>query len=111
MADGKPFSAWGWSPDERFLTGTPSSGPGVYIYSIEDGEFRRIVEEGRGPTEFLPDGEHILYERDDEIWVTAVDGSLNRRLFGDADTLSGYAEGYVYYVNRDTRSDIWLLGE
>jgi WD40 repeat protein len=111
MESGVRFFASAWSPDGRFTAGVPVSGKGIYVYSIEDRSYRRISEDGSPPIHYLPGGKALVFMRRGEILFATLDGAVSKPAFRSvASGLAGVAEGFIYYVTRDTESDIWLLG-
>jgi len=93
-----------WSPDSSSIVYT--SGPGSTTGSnsgMSGSVTNRIKADGTdwtslggwGGPEYLPDGEHILYQ-DNVMWMMRPDGSDARPVNAKAMDLSEFAQGYAY---------------
>jgi Tol biopolymer transport system component len=69
-----------WSPRKDQIV-FERTGRGIWSVSPLGGTARRIIEHGRNAS-FSPDGSHLVFERDREIWTARADGSSQQPLRG-----------------------------
>ena len=119
LSDGEEsFHGRSWSPDgqwlagEGHLVGRSPAFRGVYVLSLEAGQYERLAQAGRSPR-WLSDSRTILFVRSAGTGIRAVD-----RVAGDIQDV--LAEGripvpspddrFIYYQHGSpAEADIWLI--
>lgn len=104
------------APDNNLLIGArvnpDGSSDGIYTYSLNDNEFKKVVDYGSSPhwidgvnkVMFFYKGKVLLYNRKNNA-VKELDPSLNGNFEG-AHALSADQRSF-YYIKRESESDIW----
>jgi len=115
---GHDFSPDSWSPDGTSIAGTLSDGNGpsaVAIYSLEKKKAESIGLDGVFAV-WLPDGRHLLFAKDADLFVCDSTGKNSRKLLSIAPDSFGTQAPFVssdgtaiYYTRSKTESDVWLL--
>ena len=120
MEGGRRFNAGSWSPDGKWLAGTAQEmnsppAPGIHLYSLETGRYRRLTAGGSGAL-WAADNRHLLVWGPQVLeWVDAQTGesrdtgapppdpgrTLGLGLSRDLRTL--------YAVRTVEKSDVWML--
>jgi Tol biopolymer transport system component len=69
------ISGLSWSPDGTRIvfSGFLRDSHGIYVATADGSEIRRLTNAGGDPI-WSPDGGHILFERDNQIWVMPSSG-------------------------------------
>ena len=109
------FVTWSWSPDGKWLAGHGFAGapPGIYVYSFESEEYKKLTDTGGGPR-WLSDNQTLVYNTPGGI--RAVDRVSEVQW----EVLPGPGSGGVVPSPDDNRtlyysfspppeSDIWLI--
>jgi serine/threonine protein kinase/Tol biopolymer transport system component len=104
-----------WNADNVIVFAPTFNGP-IHRVSAAGGRSDTVTALNMGASEnshrfpsFLPDGNHFLYfvrtsaqtQNESSIWVTAMDGSVNKRLF-TCRSQAQYAMGHILYVRDGT---------
>jgi serine/threonine protein kinase/Tol biopolymer transport system component len=104
-----------WNSDNLIVFAPTFNGP-IHSVSAAGGESDTVTALDASSSEnshrfpsFLPDGHHFLYfvrtsaqgKNESSIWVTALDGSVNKRLF-TCRSQAEYASGHILYVRDGT---------
>jgi Tol biopolymer transport system component len=104
-----------WNADNVLVFAPTFNGP-IHRVSAAGGQSDTVTglnidasENSHRFPSFLPDGIHFLYfvrtsaqtQNESSIWVTALDGSVNRRLF-TCRSQAEYASGHILYVRDGT---------
>jgi hypothetical protein len=97
-----------WAPDSATLvyTSNPASTTGSDSGMPAGGGDRQVRTDGTGfrhlpgwgGPEYLPDGQHILYQ-DNELWLMNPDGTDAKRLNPGGMDLSDLAQGFAYIAH------------
>ena len=117
---GSVFIAGSWSPDGKWIAGwahrpdnLPS--PGIYLYSLETGRYRKLTESGSRAL-WAADNRHLLVWGPNSLeWVDARTGES--REVGAAPPDAGRSLGLglspdgrtLYAVHTVEKSEVWLL--
>jgi Tol biopolymer transport system component len=114
LPEGQRFAANAWSPDGKWLAGTPNfSTVGILLYSLTDHRLEQLTDFGEWPV-WLPDGRRLLFvsrgreyyvldtrtKAVSKIWSTLRDTLGPPRLTRDGRTL--------FFQRRVTESDVWV---
>ncbi len=112
-----------WSPDGRELLGVgalPGGGSvtGLFTYSLEDGEYRRVNDEpvsGFPMTEYLKDGSRAIYLHDHVLYLLDLKTEESREVLA-LDPPAGIGHfalssdnKTLYLVSLTADADIWML--
>jgi Tol biopolymer transport system component len=104
-----------WNRDNVIVFAPTFNGP-IHRVSAAGGESDTVTALNREASEnshrfpsFLPDGNHFLYfvrtssqgQNESSIWVSALDGSVNERLF-TCRSQAEYASGHILYLRDGT---------
>jgi len=117
---GNVFTAGSWSPDGKWIAGWAQrpdgqSLPGIYLYSLETGRYRKLTESG-SRVHWVSDNRHLLVWGPGSLeWVDAETGESR-----DAGTAPPEASGSLglglsadrrtlYIVRTVEKSDVWML--
>jgi Tol biopolymer transport system component len=112
-----------WSPDGRELLGfgflaEDMTHTGIFIYSIEKGEYREVNPEPLGPfpsPRYLNDGRRALLRSESILHLLDLEtGELQEVDSKDLNVRVGHFalspdDGTIYYTSGYTDSDIWML--
>ncbi len=111
---GLEFTPNDWSRDGRRLVGqTGSARPGIVVYDLPAGRFRKVADIGEWPV-WLPDGQRVLFvSRGREFHVLDTRTGEDRLVFQVSRdtlgpprlTLDGRA---AFFSRRVTEADVWL---
>jgi serine/threonine protein kinase len=104
-----------WNVDNVIILAPTFNGP-IHRVSAAGGQSDTVTALNMEASEnshrfpsFLPDGNHFIYfvrtsaqtQNESSIWVTALDGSVNKRLF-TCRSQAEYASGHILYVRDGT---------
>jgi Tol biopolymer transport system component len=108
-----------WSPDGTRLLGTTSNfTSGLYICSVESGQYQKIAEDPGGEIGFykwLADGNTVMTQHDDRIWLVDVETGEQTAIFDTPEHLrwEGWEltsdNRWLYLLEEHIESDIWML--
>jgi eukaryotic-like serine/threonine-protein kinase len=111
------FVAWDWSPDGKYLSGVrgdaEGTGHGIYLYSLETGEYEKISDFGRRPV-WLNDNRRLLFTTEEKLYIVHRDSKKTTELFSNTPfTLSGVSitkdNRTFYLASAIVEADVWLL--
>lgn len=111
------FIAWDWSPDGKYLAGARGGAQeadrGIYLYSIETGQYERLTEISGRPI-WLNDNRRLLFTNDSKLYLLDRYTKKAKELYSFAPNDISAAS-----VTKDNRSiylavamneaDVWLL--
>jgi serine/threonine-protein kinase len=110
-----------FSPDGRqvavVVSSTGTNRSDIWVYDIESAVLSRLTSQATSNApEWTPDGAHVVYLRDGEIWRVPADGSgAEEKIFASRMSVREVALSHdgrlaVFRVEDPrTRSDLWLL--
>jgi len=113
------FAVSAWSPDGRWLAGVAqrangASLPGILLYSLEDGRYERLNEQGDAPV-WLPDSRRLVYLERGRVFLLDAKTRQSREIEapppGSTYTRARLSpDGRNLYLVRSTdEGDVWLL--
>jgi serine/threonine protein kinase/Tol biopolymer transport system component len=116
---GLAFAVSSWSPDGRWLAGVAqrengASLPGIVVYSMDAGSYRRINQRGSAPI-WLNDSRRLVYLDGGRVYLLDARTGQSREIDvpppGSTYTKAGVSpDGRSLYVVRSTdEGDVWLL--
>jgi Tol biopolymer transport system component len=112
--EGEEFLPTSWSPDGKWLAGNTGIGPdGIAVYSVESGEYRKLVDYG-GTPRWLNDSLRLVFAYHEKVFMVNVStGEILEILSTHPDEISGIRisrDNRTLYLNRGvSEHDIWLM--
>jgi Tol biopolymer transport system component len=111
------FLATSWSPDGKNLAGVVINKPGIVIYSLEVGQYRRLTDIGRNPR-WLPDSRRLLFRHSGDT-ISLLDsesGKIQEQFLtvarpdriSQVPSISGDGRD-LYFTRARVEADIWML--
>jgi serine/threonine protein kinase len=104
-----------WSPDGRMLAGPGSKGSGIYLFSLETREYRRLLDFGGG-AKWLGDNRHLVFGHRGRLhFLDTESGAYHEILSLDpVASIQGWFslsrdDRTIYFGRSTDESDIWML--
>lgn len=116
---GESFNAWSWSNDGKSIAGflqntNEGTFPGIAVYSVESGTYRRVSEFGMDPV-WLAGGRRLLFNHAGRIYLADTNGGAVREVMRIAPSevsrrgFSVSADSrWIYFALSSNESDIWM---
>jgi len=108
------FLARSWSPDGAKVAGTATKTGGLWVYSIDDGQYRMISEDGHGAL-WLADGNTLLEQMHGKLVAIDANSGEQKEIYEIPDVIefNGWElskdNNWIYYLDQKFESDIWML--
>jgi eukaryotic-like serine/threonine-protein kinase len=111
--NGIGFDQWLWSPDGKRLAGFPNPGPGIWLYSLETREYRRVSDKGFRP-HWLRDGRRMLYLDAGKVFVLDLTTKATREVYAPAEGVIldldiTAANDRLFIIRHVPQADVWML--
>jgi Tol biopolymer transport system component len=107
------FVAWSWSPDGSRVAGWNTLNPGLFIYTFESRQYKKVADFGMIPV-WLGDARRLLFPRGSSLYLADTQSGRVRELFSIAPLFAGAGavtkdNRHLYFSVFSTEADIWLM--
>jgi eukaryotic-like serine/threonine-protein kinase len=112
-APGDPIYSAAISRDGKYLAYGDKAWK-MYLLQIDSGELRQLPSSDFIPSDWFPDGTHLLVEgrgQHSGLWKMSIADGASRKLFDDVAFLALSPDGsHIAYENTSSAPEIWLMG-